>query len=1192
MAQFTIPGNSNFDMISGSGHATIDRFNITNEAQFLIDTDTRYCTSRAGSAATSNGSLDIITSLTGTILIDGTAIKMIPYMSGSGTAPALTSSLAISSLAYSNNVVTCITTLPHALALGTNVHIRVGGVTPNSYNGVFGALVTSTTGTVYYLPSDPGLAVVTNARMVNYPKVSQVTGSIATITAASTAGTIAPYTSTFTAANHGFTSSSFVTVAGSDVTSYNGRWQVISASTNEFTVWTNAPAAAATTGTAQKNVYGHFLAFFSSFTAVPVPAGIVGGGTVPARGWCKVKNVSGGDFYSGSLFFELGTNPSASAIAPQRDAWIEVAGPETATATVSRLGTFRTTGSWFYPTHIPVAITSASWATGSATYWCTNTFASASQVNIVGAMPVGYNGEFLIKTAAATNFVVTMSASPGTYTNSGDVLSQIRTSGVANQTIQLPAPVLNTVYPGAWIETASGSNSFEYWPVCNIAAAASTVATTEAQGELLWMSTQGLLRLSNDGTNNNGYVPPSGCRIRVPNIVTTGITKSAITGAATNNAGPATVTGRYTFTTTGGGVIDLRDINWRWNSTFAQAYSVNLQRVSVVDAVGAISEIASPMVWVDVGIGTPGAATQAGVASLAFSLCFAGGTFTNVKSAGHVATSGTTAQAKNTMADCYNFSFSNFKLQTYPIRRSATSTVLTMTRCGDCDFTTYKAIGALTSLTTCARITFTSSSYADLTSGVTGTGTGTYFMSITANSNTIMVNGVNFWGITNVNPYLGVFQITAGAQNIKIRNIGTAAQPLSLGPTNASAYFVVGAASAGCRNLEFKRIYTQNTRTGIASNIDNSYSNVEYANCWFDGADTFSPAALNTTVKGMRAAAATTLNTAVYGTHFADYFPTASIQTGHIVFIANEATTLSSGAYSIDVASTGSNFNSANAYYMPAVGDQITWTHPHYVLGHPQFATGSATEWINGAATTNNLDLFYDIDVGSGFSGSFKNLSYKRSGAGGTSGNSWITMTSTTGVASGNYVYGTNVAPGAKVTTINSATSVSSSLANIGTVSGILKFNDLPNVPTASIDASTGFKLKVRAVTNAASTTNLLQFITIPTLVTSASMGYQYPLETYDLNIEIRDGDGALITSACEVTIVNASGESILYNEENVTTGLSTYSYEYSADVTAYINIMNVGTYEPKTVSPVTLSDSDQTIIIQLDLERGKYNNP
>ena len=95
-----------------------------------------------------------------------------------------------------------------------------------------------------------------------------------------------------------------------------------------------------------------------------------------------------------------------------------------------------------------------------------------------------------------------------------------------------------------------------------------------------------------------------------------------------------------------------------------------------------------------------------------------------------------------------------------------------------------------------------------------------------------------------------------------------------------------------------------------------------------------------------------------------------------------------------------------------------------------------------------------------------------------------------------------------------------------------------------------------------------------------------------DITIEIRDNDGVLITSACEVTIVKISDVSVLYHVENVVSGSTTYSYNYVSDVSVYINVMNVDLYVAKTVEPVVLGNSNQTISIQLEPERGRYSNP
>ncbi len=94
------------------------------------------------------------------------------------------------------------------------------------------------------------------------------------------------------------------------------------------------------------------------------------------------------------------------------------------------------------------------------------------------------------------------------------------------------------------------------------------------------------------------------------------------------------------------------------------------------------------------------------------------------------------------------------------------------------------------------------------------------------------------------------------------------------------------------------------------------------------------------------------------------------------------------------------------------------------------------------------------------------------------------------------------------------------------------------------------------------------------------------------LSMNIVDATGTAVTSSCEVTVVKESDTSILFAEENVISGNSQYLYNYTADTLVYINILNVSSYEPKTVTGVTLTSTNQSITIQLDDERGKYSNP
>jgi hypothetical protein len=93
------------------------------------------------------------------------------------------------------------------------------------------------------------------------------------------------------------------------------------------------------------------------------------------------------------------------------------------------------------------------------------------------------------------------------------------------------------------------------------------------------------------------------------------------------------------------------------------------------------------------------------------------------------------------------------------------------------------------------------------------------------------------------------------------------------------------------------------------------------------------------------------------------------------------------------------------------------------------------------------------------------------------------------------------------------------------------------------------------------------------------------------LTINIVDAEGDAITETCEVTIVRNSDTVVLYNDENVVTGTTTYNYTSGAGTVTYINIHNVTGYLNRTINNHTLASSDETLTVQLDVDRF-YDNP
>src|ERR1019366_2871125 len=71
-------------------------------------------------------------------------------------APILKGAKAISTIAWSGNVVTATAAAPHGLPIGDDILLTIAGVTAAGYNGTFLCTPTTTSAFTYALASNPG----------------------------------------------------------------------------------------------------------------------------------------------------------------------------------------------------------------------------------------------------------------------------------------------------------------------------------------------------------------------------------------------------------------------------------------------------------------------------------------------------------------------------------------------------------------------------------------------------------------------------------------------------------------------------------------------------------------------------------------------------------------------------------------------------------------------------------------------------------------------------------------------------------------------------------------------------------------------------------------------------------------------------------------------------------------------------
>jgi hypothetical protein len=251
----------------------------------------------------------------------------------------------------------------------------------------------------------------------------------------------------------------------------------------------------------------------------------------------------------------------------------------------------------------------------------------------------------------------------------------------------------------------------------------------------------------------------------------------------------------------------------------------------------------------------------------------------------------------------------------------------------------------------------------------------------------------------------------------------------------------------------------------------------------------------------------------------------------------------------------GSNpFTSAGTIYMPNVGQSVQWECPYFVRGHTSFGI---SEIVLGSATLTSFEFIYAIDKndGNGF-GTFKNLSYPRVGGGGAGGAFTITMTDTTGVAVGDYVFGTNVGGNARVVSITNGTTIVVDKPNYSTVSGILRFNQIPN---EAISSTAGFKLRVR-MTCVTAASPAASYFHIFTTSTPDSRRLQYPLDLVPLTI-------SNLKNPSEVRVFQYGTTTEIAGQENVTSGVFTTDIDATTYPVVDISILSLGYQNTRLLS-------------------------
>ena len=526
----------------------------------------------------------------------------------------------------------------------------------------------------------------------------------------------------------------------------------------------------------------------------------------------------------------------------------------------------------------------------------------------------------------------------------------------------LPCPTTATyagAWPAVWIETAAGSGVYEPYVGAGSQVALATTRTT-AEMKLFTQTTSGI-RIGNDGTNGVYYLPPTGCKVRIPAIILTNCTRT-VSGSGPRVLPNATIATRQEFVTTGAGYFDLRGIVSRWYMNFSQAFYVKYKSCAVNDAM-ILSEIASPLDVTDCVV----APTQAQInTALQITSCFAGGTVSNNRFwTFSLATSGRYASLNNYVT---GVTFSGNVYGSLTLRANGSTGCITSTQAVNCIYTNNTFIGGQGLFVGAQRCTYNNQTYYDHTITTTTTATNTMsVLSFSTGSSGNTVDGI-LLPLPNNGPYAALVTIAA-SYTTTIKNIGTDYDtPLVM----TAAVTGLGVNSTGNSDGIFvKRMYLSNTRSGPYAFV-NSDSNVVIENVSGDTADTSVMAALNAIEKNVQMTSATTGQVSVYGTHWRTRF--TSTTAGFTEILCNEPTALS--APQCFVSGGSPQFNSSGSVLLTKIGDQVTWEMPFFAKGYTAFTnsaptiTGTNVTYSSGARWGNH-DLEFQVDTGSGYGGTW-----------------------------------------------------------------------------------------------------------------------------------------------------------------------------------------------------------------------------
>jgi hypothetical protein len=584
-------------------------------------------------------------------------------------------------------------------------------------------------------------------------------------------------------------------------------------------------------------------------------------------------------------------------------------------------------------------VTGGSFAAGSLT----GISATADSADVPGWVEV-------VHTVASTITV----PRAGDYKTRGDWFQLGVTTGSTEQVLQVPTNGggAGTQIPAVWIETSPSSGVYEQYPTLQSAAFISANLGNDERSKFVLSLGNGQVQI---GSGSVGFVPASGCKVRVPNI----FLRQATSGAPATNATPnATLNNRPRFITTSAGEIDLENTLGDWYIQLSSAFKFIYKKSATFDIVN-LANTGTTTTLDDVVVGH--SSTLSNQTPLLITTSLGGGTISNSKFYRVNSAASAHAVSVSTSSD---FVWNNVHAGIITYARNSGRSFL-FNQCRNFNITDLYSMNQSVYCSTCANFKIYGLDHSDRIVGATNATAGAYAFVAQTSCDNILMDGITFGLkglIPNVNSNLAIAYVIQSS-NITIRNAGTFANPLSSVQSTSPAHLFQDAGSND--GIVVQRMYC-NTRTSPFLTVNSSQNlNLEYLHGTTGAAQVLSN---NTVVKNTRSASnSVTGGSAVYGSHF---FDMAVSNTQGRIWVAFNEPTEASESFVTTTFSANSGFTSAGSASMPAVGDEIIFEWPHYIKGYDGFVN---TANVVTGTNTGNFSYEFDIDKndGNGFSGTY-----------------------------------------------------------------------------------------------------------------------------------------------------------------------------------------------------------------------------